>query len=375
MVLSFIALLGLPSSAVPAAVCDGTFRVIASPNKGDEMNVLEDVVVTSESSAYAVGYQGNLSTALMLRWNGTKWSPVKTYKPKWRRFHAVDALGKQVWAVGSRVVNGKIVTLSERKKGSEWVQVGTPNIAKMDYNFLKDVDIVGKNDVWASGMSSNGRRDVSFVAHFDGSGWAVEDIFDPSDILTNLSALDAHAPDDIWGVGWYLNEETWASHMFAIHYDGESWEYTAIPDVESFQYLDDVVVVAPDNVWAVGGQYGWDTDRPRPLVMHYDGTEWSQVEAPTLEGRFNELSEVVAVAPDDIWAIGQWMTEDATFRSYVQHYDGESWEIVDSPNVGNRHTRPEGADNFGSTIWAVGTSGADDAGSGIPRTLTMNLCS
>ncbi len=80
-------------------------------------------------------------------------------------------------------------------------------------------------------------------------------------------------------------------------------------------------VGASDDVWAVGGD---GFDRP-PVLCHYDGLEWTNVELPELSIDAKALFKVFGLASDDVWAVGD--------AGLLLHYDGTAWEqvVVDTP--------------------------------------------
>jgi hypothetical protein len=119
--------------------------------------------------------------------------------------------------------------------------------------------------------------------------------------------------------------------------------------------------------WAVG--YGSGSNNlARTLVERWDGSAWTRVKTPNAGQPANgELSDVVAVAADDIWAVGTWLTKAFDDRTRTFHRDGGGWHRVKSPNVG-----PTSAANdlvlvsavAADDVWAVGVRGL--------HTLTMH---
>ncbi len=81
-------------------------------------------------------------------------------------------------------------------------------------------------------------------------------------------------------------------------------------------------VVADDDAWVVGGD-GFDR---APVLCHYDGAAWTQVELPALSIDAKALFKVFAVAADDVWAVGD--------AGLVLRYDGAAWTqvAIDTPS-------------------------------------------
>src|SRR5207249_4623374 len=79
---------------------------------------------------------------------------------------------------------------------------------------------------------------------------------------------------------------------------------TMDPDASARLY--GVAVAGPDDVWAVGSYSGGT------LIEHWTGNAWSRVASPNI----GSLSDVVAVALNDVWAAG---------TGGILHWDSVSW--------------------------------------------------
>jgi len=91
------------------------------------------------------------------------------------------------------------------------------------------------------------------------------------------------------------------------------------------------------------------------LVEHWDGTTWSIVPSPNLGATYNFLRTVVAAASNDVWAVGGWGASGPVLRTLVEHWDGTTWSIVPSPNAGSSDNELLGeALVSANDIWAVG---------------------
>jgi hypothetical protein len=86
---------------------------------------------------------------------------------------------------------------------------------------------------------------------------------------------------------------------------GDDWMSTGLRDIWG---------TAPDNVYAVGG---------KGLIVHYDGTVWTQVESGTTA----YLTAIWGSGADDIYAVGNGGT--------VLHFDGATWSRMTSGSKGD----------------------------------------
>ncbi|MBX7082822.1 MAG: hypothetical protein K1X88_26690 [Nannocystaceae bacterium] len=76
-------------------------------------------------------------------------------------------------------------------------------------------------------------------------------------------------------------------------------------------------VVASDDVWVVGGD---GFDRP-PVMCHFDGAMWTNVELPPISIDSKGLFKLFGLAADDLWAVGD--------GGLLLHHDGRGWSQVE----------------------------------------------
>jgi hypothetical protein len=195
-----------------------------------------------------------------------------------------------------------------------------------------------------------------------------------------LNAVSVLSPTNAWAVGWFTDAAV--SKTLILHWDGEAWATSPSPNPgRQFNQLDGVSARSADDAWAVGftGSKLNGSDR-RALTLHWDGSSWSEVPVRNSSGAYNELLAVRAVAPDDVWAVGDSNKPDPPrigFESLVLHWNGLRWRSVPSPN---RYDPDNGSnDNYlwsadaasPSDVWAVGNFGDYDNQDGSNSTLAM----
>lgn len=149
---------------------------------------------------------------------------------------------------------------------------------------------------------------------------------------------------------------------------GSTWS-----TVPSSTYPTDVrglEVISPSDAWAVGSH---SRNAVTTVAEHWDGNSWTLVSTPNPGLGDNSLKSVSAVGPSDVWAVGYDMpnarrTTMEQFNTLTEHWDGSSWSVVGSPNVGTASNSLTGVQALSSTdVWAVGYHGV--AGGGQRRTL------
>src|SRR5438105_4684771 len=65
-----------------------------------------------------------------------------------------------------------------------------------------------------------------------------------------------------------------------------------------------VSTVSPTDAWAVGDYVDDATGHRDTLILHWNGTAWSQIPSPNPSPGMNELFAVSADSATDAWAVG-----------------------------------------------------------------------
>jgi hypothetical protein len=138
----------------------------------------------------------------------------------------------------------------------------------------------------------------------------------------------------VWAVGgWERPGEQ--SRPLVEHWDGSSWSLSPQPDMANGE-LHGVVALAADDVWAVGIQQDPASPWSSALVEHWDGTSWTVVPVPPGEGFDAWLTAVTAVSPTEVWAVGSFRQGYSPSRTLTERWDGGSWQVVEGPNISHR---------------------------------------
>ncbi|HYP39629.1 MAG TPA: kelch repeat-containing protein [Chloroflexia bacterium] len=142
-----------------------------------------------------------------------------------------------------------------------------------------------------------------------------------------LESVAAISANDVWAVGHYFAYAQTPLHTLTMHWDGTAWTHVPSPNPVSGSYLEDVVALASDNVWAVGYAY---IGSAKTLIEHWDGVQWNIVPSPNQGPSTNQLMAIDAISPNDIWAAGN---TPSSHNTVTMHWDGSAWTIVPSlPN-------------------------------------------
>jgi hypothetical protein len=229
--------------------------------------------------------------------------------------------------------------------GKSWQQVNAPRAGSGYEDFLYGVHGSASDDVWAVGYSedSTSGRYSTLVLHYDGQVWSMMPSPNPSPSNYNyLYGVTALAADNAWAVGYYDDNAPGGSYdaTLLLHWDGSRWSQVESPSPylrdAGINWLYSISASAPDDIWAFGyggvGEGGF-----QPLALHWDGSIWRLVPTPGVPGTAFTTA-IHAVSRTEVWAAGSYLESAFPYRylTLVMRWDGEGWKVIPSPNPGSR---------------------------------------
>jgi hypothetical protein len=155
------------------------------------------------------------ATTVVYRWNGVSWAKIPM--PAMTYLQGVTVLApNNVWAFGG---SGTVPDDIYHWNGSRWQYYLNSGI-----NFVpQGISASAANNVWVSGFSFSGSKEVVAAYRWDGSAWhPVAGI--PHPVFDNAGpTVTAVSSSNVW-VGWL---DSTASH--ALHWDGSQWHTLTTP--------------------------------------------------------------------------------------------------------------------------------------------------
>jgi hypothetical protein len=310
------------------------FRVVPSPNEHPSpyQNGLLRAAASSPSDIWAVGQS-------TIHFDGTQWTSFPAPMIQGDNTSYLNGVAvfspANAWTAGNVNIGqanpGQVI---EHWNGTQWKTVKGPPFQAGQQPSIYGVAGISPNDIWTVGnLLVNNQRLLALFEHWDGIAWKAT----AGTFHGFFNGVSADASNDIWAVG---------CGNFSEHYDGASWQLVSTPNVGTGQNcLNGVMALAPNDVWAVG--YSTESQTPPPgqfqvptktLIEHWDGTSWSVVPSPNVgpnsQYQSNRLLGVVAVSPTDIWAFGSYFAASGSNvqSTLLLHWDGATWSLAPCPN-------------------------------------------
>lgn len=222
-------------------------------------------------------------------------------------------------------------------------------------NTLLAVTTVSKKDVWAAGMSISHPGSRTLVEHLVNNKWQVVTSPEPAGTqYADFAGIAGTSEHDVWVVGSFT-ASSGNSQTLIEHWNGTHLRIVSSPNPqESYgSFLTGVTSVSKNDVWAVGVNNASD-GTTGTLIEHWNGQNWQIVSSPNASPD-SFLEAVSAVSKNDVWAVGQAsdFNNDNSESALVEHWNGHNWEIIhDAAPAG---TILKGVSALSKNdVWAVG---------------------
>jgi hypothetical protein len=315
------------------------------------------VSAVSASDAWAGGIGTGNPDDLMMHWNGTRWAKV-AIPGKTDNLDSVSAdSASDAWAVGYGSAGLKTVNVALHWNGTSWAKTAVPSVGVTPVvDQLVSVSALSPDDAWAVGSFSAGNgHDKGLVLRWNGTAWARVAV--PQPVRDNPLAVTVLSPNDAWAVGEYFAGPHFAQNVLVLHWNGTSWARVTTPKISG--YLTAVSAQSASDIWAVGSCCGPFFNKS--LVLHWNGTAWTRQASPspssTGVASFNKLRGVTALSPTDAWAVGYYgrtTQQGSVGKPLILHWNGTSWTQTAAPSFGSASGLDSVQALSPTDVWATG---------------------
>ena len=325
---------------------DGTsWSQVPSPSPSAADNLLTSVKALSDTNVWAVGSYcasgcGNpaeVYDTLILHWDGSTWTQIPSKNPS-ASFNMLVSVAagssSDVWAAGTKCDSGCTGerTLTEHWNGTAWSSVSSPDPSSQGSDVLTGVSSFPTHKAWAVGAAGP----KTLVLRWTGTKWASVTSPNPSSADNELHGVSSPSATSAWAVGDYLAAAN-SRRTVALHWNGTKWSKASTPSPSSaFNVLQGVAARTGSDAWAVGvycvSACGQQTEVQAPLIIHWNGSSWSQKAAHVSGAGYAALNGVSAHSSTDAWAVGVSCSSGCGTASEVdnpliEHWNGSNWQV------------------------------------------------
>lgn len=179
----------------------------------------------------------------------------------------------------------------------------------------------------------------------------------PPHATGEMRGVSAISSSDVWAVGSPMRG---GAMPLIEHWNGQVWARVPSPTPSRISpqgavSLAGVAGVSSDDVWAVGQYLSESPTVSNGLIEHWDGTAWKDMAVPQVRGSQGSsgLLGVAATSANDVWAVGFYYDGTAQ-RSLALHWDGHTWQAMPTPKLGEFANLWGVSATSDSNAWAVG---------------------
>ena len=174
-----------------------------------------------------------------------------------------------------------------------------------------------------------------------------------------LNAVAAIATNNVWSVGSYDPVGSNIAQTLVEQWDGMTWNIVASPNAGIYDnVLNGIGVVSASDIWAVGYFSIQFSGPHKTLIEHWDGTAWNIVPSPNVGNKDNQLTGIAVISANDIWTVGNYSKtiHGITFsQTLTEHWNGTSWSVSASPGLKQEDNFLNGVTAISTNdVWAVG---------------------
>lgn len=227
------------------------------------------------------------------------------------------------------IMTGGVFAKKEQLSSCETHTSTGPEVIGVD-DYLEDVKLISANDVWAVGREYNGSQTTTLILRRAGALWERVSSPNPGNFYNNLVALDGTDGNNIWAVGSVTPRAGDPSEPLVLYWNGVEWTHIPLDLGYPNMSLNDIDALSPTDVWAVG-HYTPIGEPARPISLHWDGAIWSVVPVPVLSDDIMILQTVFGKSSIEVWAGGLYFDATGWRRAFLVRWDGASWTEFPTP--------------------------------------------
>jgi hypothetical protein len=210
-------------------------------------------------------------------------------------------------------------------------------VDNVPYAPLNAVTAVSATNVWAVGQSSG----TPLIDHYNGSRWSQSSLpSGPCNVFEadcNLTGVSGDSASDVIAIGngTIPTSSGWQIETLAYRWNGTAWRALTVPSGIAYSAMDHIQAFSPTDAWAVGSAANSAGTGSTVAAVNWNGTTWTQVATPFSTANNLNVNAISGDSASDIWVVGQTVTpgyHNRQFTSVILHYNGSAWTQVTAPD-------------------------------------------
>ncbi len=314
--------LTLPGATADASMTTTApaWTLMSGPTPAIPANGLSDLSCPSTKFCMAVGpWEASVSNAQDQEWNGASWSAVAQPDASTAVQLSISCVSRSFcMAVGGQDFSDPASPLAEVWNGSVWTEVVIP--AGMT-GVLEAVSCVGPTNCEAVGETD---QQGAIALRWHANSWSVVPIANEGQ-TSPLYGIDCVTKTFCVAVGWTVPSGANFYDPLIEEWDGSAWSIVPGPDVEG--ELFSVSCSTESSCEAVGDNYG---PTVTSLIESWNGTTWQATPSPG-GGSGQVLSGVDCYSQTVCLAVGT--AESLNSQDVVLKWKSNAWTVATAPDV------------------------------------------
>jgi len=224
------------------------------------------------------------------------------------------------------------VPLAEHWNGTSWAIQSTPSLGTQG-GFLSGVSCSSPTSCIAVGLNDNGG--VALAEYWNGTSWAVQSTPNPAGTAgSEFSGISCSSATACTAVGSYYDDTSLGYFTFAEYWNGTTWAIQSTPNPTGTEYFPELsgVSCASATACTAVGDYKTSSDVYMPLVEHWNGTSWAIQSTPNLGIYGGSLQGVSCSSSTSCIAVGLNDNSPDGTATLAEYWNGTSWAVQSSPD-------------------------------------------
>jgi hypothetical protein len=153
-----------------------------------------------------------------------------------------------------------------------------------------------------------------------------------------------------------------------------AWSTVASPSVPmADNFLNSIAIISARDAWAVG-TYNTASNVGQTLIEHWNGSSWHVVNSPNPSSLYNALFGIAAVSASDAWAVGSATGPNGTNEMLIERWNGTRWNVARGPSPGKASNDLKAIAAIPGTSAFAAVGAASNSFTGVTHTLIEYYC-